>query len=75
MTSLHGSAIVAALSGKDTLLIIIAVIGVIVLAFRIKYAPPWWLRRHREQRQQADRTQQPPGDRADRGRDDTGRDG
>lgn len=78
MTALHGSlAIAAPSSGKATLLIVSAVIAVIVLVFRLKYAPPWWLRRHREntrQSRQSDGVKQPPSDRTHRDQDDASHD-
>lgn len=78
MTSLHSYTVMAAMSGsKATVLIIVAAIGIIILVFRIKYAPPWWLRRHRDtnaRREQRDQAPHPRGQRSgnDHDHDDAG---
>ncbi len=66
MTSFDGYAGVAALSGKGTFLIVTGVIAIVIFVFRWKYAPPWWLRSHRDNsrqhQQDAQQQQQQPHD-------------
>lgn len=60
------------MSGHDTFLIVTGALGVVVLVLRLKYAPPWWLRRHREntsQHHQDVKARQPHDHREDGRRD------
>lgn len=62
LSQVHQAA-ASASAGKITFLIVFAVIAMVILVLRLKYAPPWWLRRLRARRlrqqhelQQYDRT-------------------
>lgn len=57
LSDVHQAA-ASASGGKLTFLIVFAVIAAVILVLRLKYAPPWWLRRLRARRLRRQREQE-----------------